>query len=451
MSDLLVVLAFVGFLAFGLVAPFFLTLGYVWVDIFYPQFVGAGLLSSVPVAFIMGAAAVGAYFLADRRAPPRPGVSLALYLLLAAWITLTSSWAVVPEAAWGKWDVSFKTLLFSAFIPYAVRSRVQIEAFLQVMLFSAAAHLLPWGPKTFLSGGGYAQSLGLLSSNSVPLSESSVVSAVCIMFIPLLIHLSQHNLIVPPGRKSRLLFYGMAASFLVGSVGTFARTGLVGLAVMGSGMMLRSKRKLGFAVAAVAGLGLMFAVTSDRWTERVSTITDYQTESSALVRTLVWKWTWDFATEHPLGGGFEVYRTNRLVLPMAGPDGEPIMQYGRAFHNIFFAVLGEHGFPGLVLYVSIMALAMLGLQSTRRKLRALPEHIWCYSMAGALQISLATLLACANFVDISFNGLLWELIALAFCLRNYTRRVVSPTARTFISRQSELKAHRPVQPVVTRS
>ena len=127
MSDLLVVLAFVGFLAFGLVAPFFLTLGYVWVDIFYPQFVGAGLLSSVPVAFIMGAAAVGAYFLADRRAPPRLGVSLALYLLLAAWITLTSSWAVVPEPAWGKWDVSFKTLLFSAFIPYAVRSRVQIE------------------------------------------------------------------------------------------------------------------------------------------------------------------------------------------------------------------------------------------------------------------------------------------------------------------------------------
>lgn len=45
-------------------------------------------------------------------------------------------------------------------------------------------------------------------------------------------------------------------------------------------------------------------------------------------------------------------------------------------------------------------------------------------MAGALQISLTTLLACANFVDISFNGLLWEMLALSACLREYARRVV---------------------------
>ena len=158
MSDLLVTLAFLGFLAFGLVAPFFLTLGYVWVDTFYPQYVGAGLLASVPVSFIMGAAAVGSYLLFDRRSPPKPSVTLALYLALAVWITLTSTWAVMPGPAWVKWDVSFKTVLFAAFLPFAVRSRVQIEAFVQVLLFSTAAHLLPWGPKTLITGGGYGQS-----------------------------------------------------------------------------------------------------------------------------------------------------------------------------------------------------------------------------------------------------------------------------------------------------
>ena len=417
MSDLFIAFAFLGFLAFGLVAPFFLSLGYVWVDTFSPQFVGAGLLGNVPVAFIMGAAAVGAYLAMDRRAPPRLGLVFALYVLLAIWITLTSSWAVVPDFAWGKWDTSFKTLIFSAFLPFVIRSRIQIEAFVLVMVFSTAAHLLPWGPKTIMTGGGYAQSLGLLSSNSVALSESSVVSAVSMMLIPLLVVLSQHNRIIPPGRLPRLLFYGMIGSFLIGAVGTFARTGLIGLAVMGSGMMLRSKRKIPFVFAAIVAAMLMLAVTSDRWTARVSTIEDYQNDNSAMVRVLVWRWTWDFAVEHPLGGGFEVYRTNRLVLPMAGPDGEPVMEYGRAFHNIYFAVLGEHGFPGLVLYASIMGLALLGLQKTRRVLRGLPEHAWCYEMSGALQISLATLLTCANFVDISFNGLLWERLALPFALR----------------------------------
>jgi putative inorganic carbon (HCO3(-)) transporter len=439
MSDLLVTLAFIGFLAFGLISPFFLSLGYVWVDTFYPQFVARGMLGSVPVSFIMGAAAVGSYLLMDRRSPPRLGLLFALYLALAAWITLTTTWAVLPGPAWSKWDVSFKTLAFAAFIPFVIRSRIQIEAFVQVLLFSTAAHLLPWGAKTLLTGGGYNQSLGLLDSNQMPLSESSVVSAVSIMFVPLLVVLARHNRLIPPGRLPRLLFYGLIASFLIGSVGTFARTGLIGLAVMGGGMLWRSKRKAGFAVAGAVALGLMFAVTSDKWTERVSTISDYQTEGSALVRTLVWQWTWDFAKEHPLGGGFEVYMTNRIVLPVTDPDGEAIVQNGRAFHNIFFAVLGEHGYPGLALYLSIMGVSLLGLQTTRRTLRGLPEHAWCYEMAGALQISLATLLTCANFVDISFNGLLWEMLALSVCLREYARRVVREDKVPLAHRDSAMR------------
>ncbi len=450
MSDLLITFAFIGFLAFGLVSPFFLSLGYVWVDTFYPQIVAPVLLGSMPVSFIMGAAAVGSYLLMDRRSPPRLGLLFALYVMLAVWITLTTTWAIVPDAAWVKWDVSFKTLVFAAFIPFVIRSRIQIEAFLQVLLFSTAAHLLPWGVKTLISGGGYDRSLGLLGSNQTPLSESSVVSAVCMMLVPLMIALSRHNRIIPPGRLPRLLFYGLTANFLIGSVGTFARTGLVGLAVMGSGMLWRSKRKAGFAVAAVVALGLMFAVTSDKWTERVSTIGDYQKESSALVRTLVWQWTWDFAKEHPFGGGFEVYITNRIVLPATSQDGEVTVQTGRAFHNIFFAVLGEHGYLGLAMYLSIMGLSFLGLQATRRTLRGLPEHAWCYEMAGALQISLATLLACANFVDISFNGLLWEMLALSVCLREYARRVVKPATSTFANRQLASGRPGPLPPVVAR-
>ena len=427
MTDLIIALAFVGILAFGLVAPFFLALGYVWVDTFYPQLVAAGTLGTVPVAFIMGAAAIGSYLLMDRRAPPKPSLILMLYLLLGVWITLTSSWALLPGPAWAKWDASFKTLMFSAFLPFAIRSRIQIEAFVHVLLFACAGHLLPWGPKTLITGGGYEQSLGLLGSNATWLAESSVIAAVSIMFIPLLVLLTRHNRIFPPCRLTRILFFGMIGSFLIGAVGTFARTGLVALAVMGSGMMWRSKRKAGFAVAAVVAGGLMFAVTSDRWTERVSTIGNYQNEGSAVVRMLVWQWTWDFALENPLGGGFNVYMTNKLVMPVASPDGEANIQYGRAFHNIYFAVLGEHGFVGLALYLSIMAMAMIGLQKTRQMLRGLPEHAWCFDLAGALQISLATILISANFVDISFFGLLWELVALAVCLRQYASRV-QPTA-----------------------
>ena len=48
-------------------APFVATLGYVWVDTFGPQNVAYILLNQIPVAMIMGAVAVGAYLLLDRR------------------------------------------------------------------------------------------------------------------------------------------------------------------------------------------------------------------------------------------------------------------------------------------------------------------------------------------------------------------------------------------------
>ena len=370
----------------------------------------------------------------DRRDPPRFTLLLALYLALGAWITLTTSWAIVPAAAWLKYDPSIKTLLFAAFVPFVFRSRVQIEAYVMVILFSAVAHILPWGLKTMVSGGGYNQSLGQLGSNTSFLAESSVISAVCLAFIPLMLSLSRHNTILPPSKLNRVGFYGLIATFAVGSIGTFARTALVGLAVLYAGMWWRAKRKTVFTIVAALGLAGLMAFTSTKWTERISTVSDFKTENSSATRLAVWAWTWNFAQQNPFGGGFNAYVTNRIETPSNDPAGQPDVQFGRAYHNIYFAALGEHGYPGLFLYLSILAGTFLTLQRTRTLLRGVAEHAWCFEMAGALQIGLATFLACAAFVDVSFNPILWDQLALALCLREYARRVAKPAPATLKDR-----------------
>ena len=90
----------------------------------------------------------------------------------------------------------------------------------------------------------------------------------------------------------------------------------------------------------------MLFVVSDRWTARISTLSNYEQESSANTRILIWKWTIGFSFEHPFGGGFNSYLVNVIPNP-PGPDGEQTYQYARAFHNIYMAALGEHGYPGL--------------------------------------------------------------------------------------------------------
>lgn len=405
-------------------APFACSLGYVWVDTFFPQFLSYGLLTTVPVSFIMGAAAFGSYLLLDRRNLPRPTLVHTLYFVLAVWITLTNSWAVLPEAATPKYDVAIKALLFAAFTPFVFRSRVQIEAFLLVILFSTAAHIIPWGVKTAVSGGGYGKSLGLLDSMRAWVAESSTLSALCFAFIPLLLTMAKHNRLVPLNRYTRLGFYGLCVLYAIGAVGTYARTALVSLAVLAAGLWWRSKTKLIFPVIAVVLVAGLYSFTSDRWNERIGTVKELRTEGSAAVRFAVWRWTWDFALQNPLGGGFNVFMINRIEIPNPEPGEPPIVDTGRAFHNIYFAALGEHGFPGLALYVSIQALTLLSLQKVRRRLRGHPEHAWCHDLAGALQITLLTFLAGANFVDVSFISITWYFLALGLCLIQYALRVV---------------------------
>ena len=75
------------FLGAGMAAPFVFTLGYAWVDTFRPQAVAMIILNQVPVALMMGVAALGGYFAADRRSPPRFTLATLLTLMLGIWVT----------------------------------------------------------------------------------------------------------------------------------------------------------------------------------------------------------------------------------------------------------------------------------------------------------------------------------------------------------------------------
>lgn len=447
MTDLALLSCFIMFVTLGCLSPFVLSLGYVWVDALLPQQLSYGLLNAVPISFIMGAGAVLSYLLMDRKAPPRISMLHVMCGVMALWITATSTWAVAPDFVWRKWDPSFKTLVFTVFMPFVFRSRVQIEAFVLVLIMSTAPHLLPWGVKTFLSGGGYGLSLGLLPPNSSLMSESSTIAAISTLFIPLLFWMRQHSLLIPWQRVRTLTALALSLLYLVANVGTFARTGLIAMSILGFGMFIRSTRKVTFVtLASVIGL-LVFSATSDKWTARISTIGDYNTEASANTRILVWQWTWEFAKSHPFGGGFNSFLVN--VITDNGADGEQGVQFGRAFHNIYFATLGEHGYPGLALYLAILVGTLLSQQSIIRKCKGRPELEWASDLARASQLGLFILMACALFIDISYSFVLWDLVALNLCLRAHIARVLDPaSARNVVAlelqtgRQTAFSKHR---------
>jgi len=421
LSDIYIALVYVAFMVIGLTTPFVLSLGYLWVDTAYPQFIST-IVTEVPSSLIMGSAAILGYFAFDRRSPPPVSVSAVLMVLFAGWITLTITWAELPDMAWLKWDWAFKTVMFSAFLTFVLRSRVQIEAAIQVLLFAAAMHMIAVGTKTILSGSGYGQHLDVVSGIDAGLFEASYLAAVSIGLIPIILHLRKHSLLIPKSRFRDLGYLGMIVIAIFSAMGTYARTALVGFVVVGVFLWLQSRRKVLFSVCAgIIVLGVM-ARTSDTWNERIDTTADYQTESSALGRILVWQWTIKYVLQNPLGGGFQSYLIDRIEYP--APNGEqPLVVHGKAFHNMFIEVLGEQGFPGLAMYGTLMLLSLMYAWRVRRRTRNQPHLAWAHDLSGSLMTAQLTIMACGCFIGIAFQAVVWYLLTFPICLYAHLRRV----------------------------
>jgi putative inorganic carbon (HCO3(-)) transporter len=390
------------------------------VDTFQPQLVAYIVLNQLPVAMIMGLTALAGYFLMDRRSPPPLTMQTALQGGMAIWVTLTLMWAQAPEAAWIKWDWAFKTIAFATFIPFVIRSRVQIEAFAQTYVFSLAANFVPFGAKVLISGGGYGMNLGLQSGNT-GLAEGGLLSTSCLMAVPLAIFLASHSQLIPRLKVLPLAYWGIAGLAVVTAVGTYERSALVGLAVLGVYMWIRTKHKVGFGIVVALGAAILIYSGSSALDSRAS-IGDYQADSSAYVRILVWKWTLEFVSTHPMGGGFVAYVVNHVDVPGSG-EIPAHTEFGRAFHSSYFEVLGEHGYPGIVIFLVLAASTFLMLRRLARKARPYPELQWVVGLADALQSGLAVFLSAGAFVGIAFQPMFWYFISMSICLNAYMWRV----------------------------
>jgi probable O-glycosylation ligase (exosortase A-associated) len=413
---------YVSFFILGRNAPFALALGYVWVDTFNPQSMAYLVLPQIPVSLIMAVATISAYLVFERQ-KPRITLTSVLLLVFAVWVTMTTAlWAEVPDSAWEKWNFAFKMLCFAAFLPSVFRTRIQIEALLQIYLLSISVHFIPVGLKTMVSGGGYGRALGIVSGNSL-LAEGATLAGVSLMLIPIILYLRRNTLIMPKHWAVKLGYNGLVSLALAAAIGTYERTALVGMAIVGGGVWLRARRKILYGALGVLTILAVASRTSAAWDARISTIRHYQTETSALGRILVWEWTIGYANEHPLGGGFNSYKVDSVTFPPETPDGDPVVVKGIAFHSIYFEVLGEQGYVGLAIFFSIIGLSFWQLHRVARLTKNMQEMAWAKELAYALQISLLTLLACGAFIGIAFQPMLYYLFALSACLRAHVREV----------------------------
>ena len=420
MRSLFLLAVYCSFFCYGLRAPFILVLGYLWVDIFTPQLISYGILTQVPVSMLLGIAIL----LSMAWLPYSPDVRLRLVTILVGlfsiWMTMSLSWAVVPDAAWIKWDWAIKSVAFSCLVPFFFRNRVQIESLVWIIVLSGMGHCIPFGVKILVSGGGYGRSLGLIEANT-GYGESSTLSMFSVTLVPMCIYLRAHSVLFVQSKLFKLVMVGFIVCALLTSLGTYARTGLISVGVLAAAMFVLSKRKwLVVLLAAVFALGVG-AFMGQGWSDRMSTIADASDDSSAMGRVGVWWWTLEFVAKNPLGGSFDAYRINQIGIVMK--DGNLLQAAGKAFHSIYFEILGELGIPGFLLYLGIVAATLLTLLRIRRRANT-PEWLWIRSLSDAFTIAALIFLTGGAFIGVGFNSYFYYIGAVAAALANIFDRSV---------------------------
>lgn len=445
----LFLLAFIGYvLVLGLKRPFLWVLLYVYIDILAPQRIGYGVITSLPVSLIAFAAAFGGWLALDRKDGARFTLRQGLMLGLLLYCWWTTGHADFPDDAQTKWEWVWKALLFAIFLPLTVTTRARIEGLATVLVLSVAMIVIATGLKVVTGGGGYGELNFFVDDNS-GIYESSTLATVAIGLIPILWWAVRHGTIFP--RHWTVTVFAAALTFacLLVPIGTEARTGLLCIAGLCVLMLRYAKRRLLFIVGAGA-LGLVaLPFLPQSFYDRMATIGAPGGDESASTRVAVWRWTIDYVAERPLGGGFDAYRSNRFTytMPVTVKDGNTtsvtyreVEDKARAFHSSIFEMLGEQGWPGLIMWALLHLVGLWQMERVQRRWRHAEDEAerWIAPLAAALQMGAVIYLIGATFQGIAYQPVILMLVGLQIALHTYCRRIDSE--RSAIARRA---SHRP--------
>jgi O-antigen ligase len=232
------------------------------------------------------------------------------------------------------------------------------------------------------------------------------------MLIPFCWFLWKHCSIVPPTRLVKLMLVGFGIAAGLTAVGTYARTGLVALAMLAAASIVYARRKATLIVAVVIATAASSLFVADQWVERMGTLGNVGTELSAMGRLAVWQWTLDFVASHPWGGSFGVYRINTFEMTLE--DGSVLAGGAKAFHSIYFEILGELGYPGLFLFIVIVLTTIAALMGVKKA--ALDD--WTKDLATCTLVALLIYLAAGAFIGVAFQPFFYYLASIAVILQN---------------------------------
>jgi len=386
--------------------PFYALMFYLWIAYFRPEsWIYSDWFVQLNLSLIVAGIVLAGTITSGRRL--RFGIGPALILTFFAHALLATLMSSAPDYAWPALENFSKSIVIGCLIITLVESELQLRVTLVVIAASLGFEAVKQGWAQLVLNPG-----GTNINDSPFLGDNNGVAVGMFMLAPIVLALAR----TAPSRFGQLVARFAAFGIIYRGLSTYSRGGFLACGALGLQYVARSKQKFVTLVAIAAVSLLMVAVLPEAFWGRMGTITEANEEiegadSSAQGRIYFWRLAVAMANDHPwVGVGPEGYKAffNEYD-SFAGGD------YGidRAVHSSWFGVLAEFGYPGLLLFLVIVARGLWVCRRARIAAKRDDRMRNLGAFAVGLEGALIAFVVGGSFISFQYNEMVWHVLALS--------------------------------------
>jgi putative inorganic carbon (HCO3(-)) transporter len=405
MRDILIISVVLLSLPVGLVEPFYGATVYAWVSYFYPHLWAWSYALTFPIAKLAALSTLGG--MGIRRSwslSPVKQREILLMLLLLGWFALSSLFAFYPAEAWNKWQDMVKIVVMAVATAMLITNRNQLRIILLVIALSIGFYGVKGGIFS-IRGGGQDLVFGPMPSI---IGGNNNFGLALDMAMPFFWYLAKDFQSKWVKLLLRVAFFLSIPAVMF----TDSRASVIALVFVLGAIAVKSKKFFLFLAGAFLCLIIYLflpQILPQKFIERQETTLEYQQDQSAMSRIDNWVFCLRLAKNRPLvGGGFN-YNTKETFAKYA-PDF--LNKYGGKTwdsHSIYFGILAAHGFPGLILFLSVIFASIFSCRKIRRKTADSPDNKWAVNYCHMIEVSFLALLVNGAFVNMEYFDLPYHL------------------------------------------
>ena len=410
---------------FAAQSAFYGLLFYLWNAYFRPDdWTYFGVIRSLSLSWIIGAYVV---FRAILQLPnPRLGLRTLLILLFLVQAAICTYTSEHPYTSWYFLEDFFKVLLITYLIVVLVCTRRQFRLVLVVIAMSLGFEAAKQGwANLFLAPG---------APNTNPivfLGDNNGVAMGMMMLLPLLGALAQTATI----RGEKFVHRFVAIGAFMRGITTYSRGGFLGAAALGLIAFIRAEKKWRALIGIVVLGGLVLTVMPQAFWDRMDTIyveDEEARDTSATGRLHFWRVGALMAEANPLTGvGLNGYNWS-----YASYNDDERFEGVRAAHSIWFGVLGDLGYPGLILFAANLGFALLSCWQVGRMAGKDPRYRELRIYGNALFSALVVYAVSGSFLSQQYSEMAWHLFGLSTALLYVTSDEIQAAADSTAAKQA---------------